>query len=158
MTKKKILRFAAAALIGTSAMTLYSYILSKKNKQQFTEPVLLNQLMNRSSVFPELPQTKSHPAGWAGHYAVGLLFVIAYYLLWRRALNAPSVAKALAIGCASGAVAIAAWYVMFAISNNPPQNNRKQYFGQLFVAHLIFSLAAIYSYRLPDRLHDELVS
>lgn len=152
MKQKQLLRFAAATLVGTSAMTLYSYIISKKKKQQFTEPVLLNQLMDDASGLPETNKPESHPAGWAGHYAVGLLFVISYYILWRRTLTSPTVGKSLAVGSASGLLAIVAWQIMFSASDNPPQNNRRRYFGQLFVAHLIFSLAALYSYRLPDKL------
>lgn len=156
MKQKQLLRFAAATLVGTSAMTLYSYVISKKRKQQFTEPVLLNELMDRSSDLPEIDNPKSHPAGWAGHYGVGLLFVISYYLLWRRTLTSPTIGKSLAVGSASGLLAIAAWHIMFSASNNPPQNNRKRYYGQLFVAHLVFSLAALYSYRIPDHLQENL--
>jgi len=146
----KLSKFIAAAVIGTSCMTLYSYIIAKKEKQKFLEPQLLNELMDESDNLPDTDEPKTHPAGWAAHYGVGLLFIAAYYILWKRSLHAPGIAKGLAIGAASGVLAIISWEIMFKASNNPPQNDRYGYYKQLFVAHLIFSVAALYGYKLPD--------
>lgn len=149
----KLSKFVIATVVGTTFMTLYSYWVSKKEKQQFTEPVLLNELIGRSESLPEINDTKTHLAGWAGHYGIGLAFIIAYYILWRRSLQSPSVPKALVVGAASGLAGIVAWKLMFAASNNPPGNDRYKYYRQLFVAHIIFSFAALYGYKLPDYIN-----
>jgi len=143
-------RILLATAIGTSFMTLYSYWQSKKQKQEFTEPVLLNELSDRSPELPEVDDTDDDPVGWTTHYAVGLLFVVSYYILWKRSLTHPTILKGLTIGAASGVIAIAAWKIMFAANPNPPKNDREGYYRQLFIAHLIFSTTALYGYKLPD--------
>lgn len=141
-----------AGLVGTSFMTLYSYIISRRERDQFVEPVLLNELIDRSEGLPEIKedQKEAHPAGWLSHYGMGVLFVLGYYILWRRSLTSPGIIKALLIGSVSGLIGIAGWKVMFAANNNPPRNNRFKYYRQLFFAHIVFSVFALYGYKLPD--------
>jgi hypothetical protein len=146
----KASKIIAAAIVGTSFMTLYSYIIAKKEKQKFVEPELLNELIDRSDNLPDIDDKKEHPAGWLIHYALGAVFVIAYYFLWRRSLKSPNIAKGLVIGAASGLIGIISWKIMFATSDNPPGNDRYKYYRQLFVAHLIFSTFALYGYKLPE--------
>ena len=150
----KLGKILLAGVVGTTFMTLYSYIISKREREQFVEPVLLNELIDRSETLPEIDnaEKKVHPAGWLGHYGIGVVFVLSYYVLWRRALSSPSLVKALLIGSASGLAGIAAWKIMFAANDNPPQNDRYRYYRQLFVAHLIFSVFALYGYKLPEYL------
>jgi len=147
---KPIYKIIAASIIGTSFMTMYSYHRSRKEKQQYREPVLLNKLINRSKILP-VSVGDNHPAGWVSHYAVGLLFVVTYYALWRRALHSPGPARTLTIGTMSGIVAIGAWKTMFAANDNPPDNNRFGYYRQLFVAHLIFSSFALAAYKATQK-------
>ena len=133
-------------------MTLYSYVISKRERDQFVEPVLLNELIDRSETLPDIADKEKtdHPAGWVGHYGIGVAFVIAYYIIWRRSLTSPGIIKGLMIGAASGLIGIAAWKIMFSANDNPPQNDRYKYYRQLFIAHLIFSVFALYGYKLPE--------
>lgn len=133
-------------------MTLYSYIISRKEKEQFTEPFLLNELIDRSENLPDIEDKKTNPAGWLIHYGLGLVFVLSYWLLWRRSLKSPGIVKGLVIGAASGLIGIMSWKIMFASNDNPPRNDRYGYYRQLFVAHLVFSTLALYGYKLPDYL------
>lgn len=146
----KLSKLLIAAAVGTSFMTLYSYIISKKENDEFLEPELLNELIDGSDNLPAIKETETHPAGWALHYGVGLLFVLTYYVLWRRSLTSPGIVKGLLIGAASGLVAIISWKIMFATNDDPPENDRYRYFRQLFVAHLIFSVFALFGYKLPE--------
>ena len=146
----KTSKIIAAAIVGTSFMTLYSYIIAKKEKQKFVEPELLNELIDRSDKLPDIKDKKEHPAGWLIHYSLGAVFVISYWILWRKSLKSPGIAKGLVIGAASGLIGILGWKIMFAASDNPPDNDRYRYYRQLFVAHLIFSTFALYGYKLPD--------
>jgi Na+/proline symporter len=136
-----------AGVAGTTLMTLYSYYKANKEKQQYREPVLLNKLINRSEVLPDKIHD-NHPAGWVSHYAVGILFVTAYYLFWKKALHNPTPYRIAVVGALSGGVAIAAWKLMFASNDNPPDNNRYGYYRQLFIAHIIFSISALAVYKI----------
>lgn len=148
----KLSKIIIASLVGTSFMTLYSYYISKKEKQEFTEPVLLNKLIDRSENLPEIENKEedSHPAGWLLHFGTGVGFMLCYYFLYKKALTSPSLSKGLLLGSASGLVGIGVWKIMFASNNNPPRNNRYRYYRQLFIAHIIFSTFAIYGYKLPE--------
>ena len=148
----KVSKIIIAGIVGTTAMTLYSYIISRKERQQYVEPVLLNKLIDGSENLPDIEDKKAHPAGWLAHYGIGILFVIAYSIVWRHALKSPGPVKALIIGALSGVIAIGAWKSMFAANANPPHNNRYGYYKQLFYAHLIFSALALAGYKLPDYL------
>ena len=152
----KIPKIVLAGVVGTSFMTLYSYIISKQHKDQFVEPVLLNELIDRSEALPDIDEDekKTNPAGWLIHYGIGMAFVIAYYILWKQSLKAPSLVKGLLLGALSGLIGIAAWKIMFASNDNPPRNNRYRYYRQLFVAHLIFSVFALYGYKLPEYIRE----
>lgn len=143
-------RIIIAGAIGTTFMTLYSYWASKKEREQFLEPALLNELAEDAEVLPEAGDEETNPVGWAGHYGQGFVFVAAYYYLYRNALQKPSVAKGIFAGAVSGIIGIAIWEAMFRMSKNPPKTERYRYYRQLFIAHLIFSTFAIYGYRLPD--------
>ncbi len=145
-------KIVLAGVVGTTFMTLYSYIISKKEHQEFTEPILLNKLIDGSENLPDIDNEEKHPAGWLAHYGVGVLFVIAYWIVWRRALRSPGIVKGLLIGAASGIIAIISWKLMFAANDDPPQNDRYKYYRQLFYAHLIFSVFALFGYKLPEYL------
>ena len=152
--KTEITKIIAAGIVGTTFMTLYSYMISRKEKQQYVEPVLLNKLIDGSENLPDIENKDTHPAGWFAHYGVGILFVVGYWIVWRRALRSPGPVRALVIGALSGIVAIGAWKAMFAANANPPHNDRYGYFRQLFYAHLIFSALAIAGYKLPEYLRQ----
>lgn len=146
---KPITKIILAGIAGTTVMTLYSYYRANKEKQQYREPVLLNRLIDNS---PKTTRdiSDNHPAGWAVHYGIGIAFVAAYYVFYKRALHAPGPVKALMIGGMSGALALASWKLMFATSDDPPKNNRYGYYRQLFIAHLIFSGTALAGYKALD--------
>lgn len=145
-----------AGIVGTSLMTLYSYLVSEKEKQQFREPELLNALIDRSKVLPEIQDNSTHPAGWGTHYGIGILFVISYHLLWKNILCRPTIANTLTAGAVSGLIGIVSWKVFFSQHDNPPHNDRSGYYRQLFVAHLIFTTTAALAYRSLGRCEKEI--
>jgi len=144
---KKISEIIVAGVVGTSLMTLFSYLMSEKENEQFREPELLNALIDRSKILPAIKNSRTHPAGWGVHYGIGILFVISYYVIWRKVLCAPTLATTLLSGSASGLIGIASWKVFFSEHDNPPKNDRDAYYCQLFVAHLIFTAAAVLTYK-----------
>jgi hypothetical protein len=152
----KVSNILAAAIVGTSFMTLYSYIISKKEKDEFVEPVLINELIDGSETLPDIAEDEkeAHPAGWFAHYGIGVAFVFAYYILWRRSLTSPGIIKGLLLGSVSGLIGIVSWEIMFSANDDPPHNDRSKYYRQLFIAHLIFSVTSVYGYKLPDAIRQ----
>lgn len=145
-------KIIVAGLVGTTLMTLYSYYISKKEKEQYREPELLNALVDRSRYLPQIADKQKHPFGWAAHYGIGIMFVIAYRLLWKESLKNPSLFRTAVIGAASGGIGIVSWKFFFSEHDNPPANDRQGYYRQLFYAHIIFSASAIITYRLLSGL------
>ncbi|MEJ7644191.1 MAG: hypothetical protein WKF87_06330 [Chryseolinea sp.] len=88
-TSSSIWAVVAASTVGIILMTLFSYIVSVLRKKQFTEPVILNDLIRRLKVV-SIENKYRHPLGWIIHYVVGLVFVICYHLLWSRDLMTPT--------------------------------------------------------------------
>lgn len=144
---KRLGKIVIAGVAGTSLMTLYSYFKSEKEDEQFREPVLLNALIDRSKLFPQIKEESTHPAGWCAHYAIGITFVAAYHLLWRESLCKPKIGKTFVMGSISGLTGIASWKIFFSQHDNPPYNDRAGYYRQLFIAHLIFTAAAVLTYK-----------
>ena len=149
---KTIEKIIIAGIVGTTCMTIYSYIKAKEEKQRYVEPVLLNELIDNSENLPAIKKEESHPAGWALHYVTGILFVWAYWLLWRKALYRPSLVKIATIGSFSGLAGILVWKGLFSSHSNPPYNNRYGYYKQLFFAHIIFSVFALITYKVINSI------
>jgi len=140
-------KILVAGIIGTTFMTMFSYLIADKEDEQYREPELLNSLIDRSKYLPAISNKKTHPAGWCAHYLVGILFMISYRILWYNALRRPSIVKSIIIGAASGGIGILSWKIFFSQHDNPPHNYRYGYYRQLFFAHIVFSSFAIMSYK-----------
>ena len=145
---KTLEKIVVAGIVGTTFMTLYSYLKAKKENQEYVEPVMINKLIDNSDNLPEIDDNNSNASGYVLHYATGIGFMAAYYLLWEKALVKPKLSKILVIGALSGAAGIAVWKFMFAQHDNAPRNYRHGYYRQLFTAHVIFTLFAIPTYKL----------
>jgi hypothetical protein len=141
---KKIL---IGALVGTSAMTGYSYLVSDNSHRQFREPVLLNKFMKRSG----LPVQKESSKGWILHYTTGLLFATAYHKLWRFSRLQPSIKMGAVLGAVSGLVGIGVWKLLYNFYTHPPQTHERKYYKQLFAAHIIFGVFTTMGYRLTKK-------
>lgn len=137
-----------SGIVGTTFMTLYSYFKSKREKEDYLEPRLLNKLIDRSRALPELENKKTNPVGWGLHYGTGILFVTAYRLVWKRMLRKPTSLNIFIAGSLSGFAGIIIWKLILLNHINPPGNDRKGYYRQLFFAHIIFSFFAITSYKV----------
>lgn len=146
------LKIIIAGIAGTSVMTLFSYYMSKREKEQYREPELLNGLIRRSKMLPSLNNVSRHPAGWLGHYLIGVAFVAGYYFIWPDALYRPDVFKILTLGIISGILGIIGWKIFFSSHDNPPRTYKHGYYRQLFIAHLIFTAVAILTYKLLESI------
>lgn len=138
-----------SGLLGTTAMTLFSHLLSKTENKNLSEPQNLGRLINRLPI--NISQKTSKLAGWGSHYGIGMGFVTLYDQLWKRHTLEPSVRSGALLGAASGVIGVVAWKSMFDSHPNPQPKNLKVFLGQLVLAHVVFGVASAVAYKVcPD--------
>ena len=137
-------RTMSAAVLGTSAMTLYSYFLSGTKNRNFREPENLSILLRRTAPVGE---REAEAICWTAHYTVGLLFVLVYEEFYASTQLRPGIRSGLTLGFFTGLFAILVWKMVFDLHPRPPQKDFKKYYGQLLVAHIIFGLVSTMVYK-----------
>jgi hypothetical protein len=143
MKTKEIL---AGGVTGTTFMTLFSYLVSLADGENFSEPERLGQLAGR--LIPKLDKQQSQALGWLGHYGVGLLFALVYAELWRRGKLKPDLKTSLWLGGLSGLLAVSVWKTTFKMHPLPPSLSFNKYYLQLVPAHLVFAVFAGIGYQI----------
>jgi len=146
MTKTENTLLAATA--GTTLMTLFSYLISLAEKKNFSEPEHLGTLMHR--LVPGSSKQTTQAAGWGAHYAVGLLFVLAYQELWKGGKIKKTVVNGLILGAFSGALAVLVWKATMKSHPAPPWIDFTKFYIQLVPAHIVFAVCATLTSRLLD--------
>ena len=148
-TRTDLKKIISSAIIGTSAMTLFSYLVSESKEENFREPKILADLIQRAR--PEMNKPTSTLAGWTLHYIAGIAFTGIFSKLWEKTSLKPRVRTGLVLGAASGLVGIATWDLIFRNHPNPPHKNRRKYFGHLLLAHLVFGTFSAIGYNFKTR-------
>lgn len=136
-------------ITGTTFMTLFSYLVSLADGENFSEPERLGQLADR--LVPKLEKKESQALGWLGHYAVGLLFAMVYITLWQRGRIKPDWKTALWLGSISGLLAVAIWRATFKAHPLPPSLRFDKYYLQLVPAHIVFALFATIGHQIMKK-------
>lgn len=139
-----------AGITGTTFMTLFSYLVSAADDENYSEPERLGQLVDR--LLPTLSKEQCQGLGWLGHYGVGLLFSLVYVELWRRRWPRSSIKNNLIVGGISGIIAVAIWKTTFKLHPLPPALSFNKYYLQLIPAHVIFAVFAGIGYQLLKKL------
>lgn len=142
----ELFRLILASLCATSVMTLFSYYVSEKFNEIFKEPVLLNYTLSAVGV-DMIPKYKNI-CGWVIHYMIGFVFSISYELVWVYTDFDPTWFCGLIFGIISGAIGIFSWMLLFQLPRNPPKIHFKEYYLQLFFAHIIFALVVVGVYKI----------
>lgn len=146
METKKIL---AATLVGTSAMTLFSYFLSRVTKKKFTEPEVLREIATEN--LSDTPHEIVESASWATHYGIGLAFTGAYSQVWEHTPLKPTLASGALLGAASGLVGILGWSQAFKLDDHYSDKDRQKYYAQLLAAHVVFGMGAAIGYKMLSK-------
>jgi len=136
MSTKSVL---AAAVAGTSLMTLFSEAVSKAKGSNYNEATILGELLNRIT---PLNKKQAEAAGWMGHYAVGVGFSAVYAAYLKQTGRKPTLLNGIIYGALSGLAGAAIWHATFKAHPNPPGVDLKNYYRQLVLAHVIFGVAA----------------
>jgi hypothetical protein len=142
-----------SGITGTTFMTLFSYLVLELEKENYSEPERLGQLVH--NLLPIINKKESRITGWAGHYMVGLVFAAVYVYLWEKKLVKPSFKNNLLIGGISGIAAVAIWKTTFKLHPLPPALNFDKYYLQLVPAHVVFAVFAGLGYRLLKKAEKE---
>lgn len=121
-------------------MTLFSYVVSVLVKDNFKEPELLGILIKRLGA--DLNKPLATLAGWQIHYAVGVIFVTVYTLLWERKALRPGLKSGIFLGLISGVIGIGFWKIVFTLHPDPPRIQLKKYYVQLLLAHVLFGIGS----------------
>jgi hypothetical protein len=142
-----------AGITGTTFMTAFSYLVSEMDNENYSEPERLGQLVH--NLLPMLNDEETQLTGWTAHYAVGLLFALAYVELWSRKKIRPSIKRNLILGGVSGIIAVAIWKATFKLHPLPPVLSFNKYYLQLVPAHVVFAVFAGIGYQLLKKAERE---
>ncbi len=138
-------KILVSAVVGTTAMTLFSYILSDTENKNLREPEILGQLIKRLP--NDVSKKSALSAGWLAHYAIGVLFVAIYHELWKREHIQPSIESGALLGTASGIVGVVSWKIFFESHPNPPVKDLKFFLYHLIFAHAVFGVLSAITYK-----------
>ena len=134
------------AIGATSAMTWFSYVMSKSFQELYKEPVLLSFALKKTNI--SLSKKSQKTLGWLIHYIIGFLFVVGYHIVWVKNMLPVSPLSALILGVISGVIGILSWIVIFKMTDHQPPIDFKGYYIQLFFAHIIFAFTATALYSI----------
>lgn len=146
MNNEITLTIVVASIVATSVMSLFSYLISVSFRELYKEWVLLSYCLTSFSI--TLSKGTKTLLGWLIHYAIGLLFVVGYHVVWENDIMERTWTSALILGAISGIIGILSWVIIFKISKYVPSIDFQGYYLQLFFAHVIFGLTAFAIYNL----------
>ncbi len=140
-----VILIICSAIVGTTVMTLFSYLVSKSFNKLYKEPILLKYVLERTHV--SISSNLTLFLGWFLHYVIGILFVVIYHFIWMNRWMEISIFHSFILGFASGLVGIVAWRFMFAVSDSESKVDMKGYFFQLVIAHILFAFTVMIIYQ-----------
>lgn len=145
----KIPKVLFSGILGTTAMTLFSALISKSKNKNLEQSENLAQLINRMPI--NISKKSAKVAGVFSHYGIGMGFVSLFDQLWKRHKLEPSLRSGALLGAASGLLGVVAWKTMFESHPNPQPKNLKVFMGQLVLAHVVFGAVSAIAYKVcPD--------
>ena len=138
------LQILIVSIAATSAMTLFSYAISARYRENYKEPVLLSNLLVQVKF--DLSVISKKIIGWLLHFGIGFFFVPVYHLLWLYDIIDLSAINAFLLFIVSGIIGVLSWAVMLKIAKYSFSINFKGYYIQMFISRVIFALyaAAVY--------------
>lgn len=146
MNAQKIL---LPAFVATSVMTAFSYLIAELEKKNFSESELLGKIEKKQL---QLPKQVALPAGWVTHYAIGIMMTLMFELYKKYLNHKPASYRTISFGVFAGFLSIAAWKILFKMFPRRSHDFYKNFFIQLFVAHLIFAATLTAAQKVTKRL------
>jgi len=134
-------KIITAGIAGTTAMTIFSYYLSRKKGENFREPELLAESIIKIS--PSTGKLGSFMLGWIIHYLVGIFFA-AFIHVFPGEIRAGLLIKFALTGGLTGIIAITAWRILLQLHPDSPSLYRLRFYGQLITAHTVFGMVTLF--------------
>jgi ABC-type Fe3+-siderophore transport system permease subunit len=147
MDIKNFLITILSGMAGTVVMTLFMYLYSYVS-HRFTKVVhiLGNMLVGESNY--KSPSTNAYIVGTVAHFSVGILFSLAYFLLWNWGIFRNNLEDSVIVGIISGVAAVVVWKSFLTLHSSPPQFSEINYFLALFLAHIVFAVVSVNVFQL----------
>jgi hypothetical protein len=143
-----VFKIMIAAFSATNIMTTFSYIISLSYNRLFKEPVMLNFILDNMGITLKGKWKKA--GGWLAHYIIGFFFALIYETLWRYTGIKFGWLSGIAFGIASGVVGIIGWHIIYRLPDEKPVAHLREYYLQLFFAHIIFACAVVIAFKIFD--------
>lgn len=89
---------------------------------------------------------KTFAIGTIGHFSVGVVFALSYFLLWSWGVFRIRAFDTIILGLLSGIIAIMVWGLYLSYHVHTPEISRKHYYAALLIAHIFFAAATVYSF------------
>lgn len=134
-------KIVLAAIAGTTAMTVFSYIVSRKKNKDFREPALLGKMVYRA--IPGISKKTAKICGWALHYTTGFTFALVYEELLKNNIIKKSMVDDTIVGIVNGLAASLIWKATFSLHPDPPEIHFNDYYKHLVLAHLVFAITTL---------------
>lgn len=138
----------SAGFMGTVVMTAVMYLYANTTKEDTRVVHILGRMITGNMQGSKTEKTKILATGALSHVTVGVLFSLAYFLLWNWGIFAITWPDALIVGALSGVIAIIVWRLYFVVHQSPPKISLKHYFIALFISHIIFGAVTVNIYRI----------
>ncbi|HEU5365913.1 MAG TPA: hypothetical protein VFU62_10285 [Hanamia sp.] len=130
-----------AAACGTTAMTAFSHLVSRKKNKNFREPRLLGKMVYRA--IPKIKKRQAKVIGWILHGTTGLTFAIIYDFLLKDTKLKSEAPEGVVLGLINGAVAVGIWKATFSLHPDPPKIHFDDFYKHLILAHIVFSTTTL---------------
>lgn len=136
----KITKSVVSSIPASTAMTAFSYGLSKVMNKQFREPELLGFLVDQKPLVKLTGNYKwtNKPLGFLLHYMAGVGFSAGYEYLWKPFVKLPTIANGAVYGVAAGVSGVLVWEAVIQMRNDPPKLDKPAYYTHLVLAHILF--------------------
>ena len=143
-----IAKIMIAAFSATNVMTTFSYLMSIHYKKLFKEPVLLNYILDDLHLCPK--GKWKFISGWLAHYIIGLFFAFLYALIWEYTRLKFGIISGIVLGIVSGFIGILGWKLIYKLPRKEPHVRLKEYYVQLFFAHVLFACVIVIGFMLYE--------
>lgn len=135
---ERLILLSCASIMATSAMTIFSYALSKICKENYREPAHLASIARE--INPGKAAVIYRATGWFLHYTAGVVWALAYALPFENA-RVSQRSKPAILGVSSGLLAALVWKLVLIGHPRSASRVEPRFFAQLIPAHLVFSTA-----------------
>lgn len=136
----KLVNSVVSSVPASTAMTAFSYGLSRVMNKQFREPELLAYLVDQQPLVKITGNYKmaNKPVGFLLHYMAGVGYAAGYEYLWKPFVKLPAIVSGAVYGVVAGVSGTLVWEAVIQMRNDPPKLDKPAYYTHLVLAHIIF--------------------